>query len=144
MDRSVTARLWWPGQASARQRARGHGGARPSMSGRARPAVPARVSGCGGSGLGAELLEQRSTDLEEVADDEHVGELRDGCIRVAVDRDDRGRGLHPDLVLDRARDAHRQVELWLRNLARLADLRGVRDPARIDRGAGRPYRATEP
>src|SRR5206468_6861349 len=47
------------------------------------------------------------------------------------------------LVLDRAGNAEREVELGLDDLARLADLLGVRDPARIDRRTGRAHRATE-
>ena len=41
-------------------------------------------------------------------------------------------------MLDRAADPERQVELGLDDLARLADLLAVRDPARVDR---RPCRA---
>src|SRR5579862_4449639 len=87
---------------------------------------------------GLELRDEGSTDLEQVADDEHVGELGDRRVGVAVDRDDRLRRLHPDLVLDRAGDAHRQVEARLHDLARLADLLGVRDPAGVDRGSRGP------
>ena len=82
-------------------------------------------------------------DLEQVADDDQVGELGDRRVRVAVDRDDRLGGLHPDLVLDRAADPEREVERRLHDLAGLADLLGVRDPARVDRGPGRPDRAAE-
>ena len=46
--------------------------------------------------------------------------------------------LHPDLVLDRAGDPEGEVERGLHDLAGLADLLGVRDPARVD---GRPRRA---
>ena len=52
-------------------------------------------------------------------------------------------GLHPDLVLDRAGDAEREVELRLDDLAGLADLLGVRDPARVDGRARRADRAAE-
>ena len=45
--------------------------------------------------------------------------------------------LHPDLVLDRAADPEREVELGLDDLAGLADLLAVRDPAR-----NRPRRAS--
>ena len=45
-----------------------------------------------------------------------------GAVRVAVDRDDRRRRLHAHLVLDRAADAEREVELGLDDLAGLADL----------------------
>src|SRR5262245_16139928 len=56
-----------------------------------------------------QLGHEGSTDLEQVADDEHVGELRDWRVGVAVDCDDRLGGLHADLVLDRAGDAEREV-----------------------------------
>ena len=82
-------------------------------------------------------------DFEQVADDEQVGELGDRCVRVAVDGHDRARRPHPDLVLDGAADAEREVELGLDDLAGLPDLLAVRDPAGIDRRAGRPDRATE-
>src|SRR3954468_4611551 len=74
-------------------------------------------------------------DLVEVADDPEIGELEDRGVAVLVDRDDVLRGLHADLVLDRARDARGQVELRRDGLARLADLAGVRVPARVDHGA---------
>ena len=44
--------------------------------------------------------------------------------------------LHADLVLDRARDAGRQVELRRDGLAGLADLARVREPAGVDDRAG--------
>ena len=49
----------------------------------------------------------------------------------------------PDLVLDRAGDAERDVELRRDRLARLADLRRVRVPAGIDDRARRRDRAAE-
>ena len=60
-----------------------------------------------------------------------------GAFDVLVDRDDVLRGLHADLVLDRARDARREVQLRRDGLARLADLRRVRVPAGVDDRAGR-------
>src|SRR5215218_7968530 len=75
-------------------------------------------------------------DLVEVADDAEVGELEDRGVRVLVDRDDVLRGLHADLVLDRARDAGRQIQLRRDRLAGLADLGGVRVPAGVDHRAG--------
>src|SRR3954463_11705062 len=74
--------------------------------------------------------------LVEVAHDAEVGELEDRGVRVLVDRHDVLRGLHADLVLDRARDAGRQVQLRRDGLARLADLRGVGEPAGVDHRAG--------
>src|SRR4029079_18017105 len=68
-------------------------------------------------------------------------ELGDRRVRIPVDGDDRLGGLHPDLVLDRAADAERKVQLWFHDLAGLADLLRVGDPAGVD---GRPGRADGP
>ena len=59
-------------------------------------------------------------DLVQVADDAEVGEVEDRRVRVLVDRDDHARALHADLVLDRAGDAERDVELRRDGLARSA------------------------
>ena len=91
----------------------------------------------------AELGEERGRDLEQVADDDEVGELGDRGVRVAVDGDDRLGRLHPDLVLDRAADPEGEVELGLDDLAGLADLLGVRDPAGVDGRPRRPDGAAE-
>src|SRR3954453_885474 len=88
-------------------------------------------------------LGQLGDDLVEIADDPEVGELEDRGVAVLVDRVDVLRGLHADLVLDRARDARREVELRRDRLARLADLRGVRVPAGIDHGTGGRDRPAE-
>ena len=55
-----------------------------------------------------------------------------GRVRVLVDRHDRARPLHPDLVLDRSGDAECDVELRRDRLAGLPDLGRVRVPARVD------------
>src|SRR5918992_306292 len=60
-----------------------------------------------------------------------------------VDRDDVLGALHADLVLDRARDPRREVELRRDRLAGLADLRRVRVPAGIDDRTGRRDGAPE-
>src|SRR3954469_21259815 len=52
--------------------------------------------------LGLHGLGQLRQDLVEIADDAEVGELEDRRVLVLVDRDDVLRGLHADLVLDRA------------------------------------------
>src|SRR5689334_15909103 len=88
-------------------------------------------------------LRELRDDLVEVADDAEVGELEDRGVRVLVDRHDVLRGLHADLVLDRARDPGREVELRRDGLARLADLRRVRVPAGVDDRAGRRDGAAE-
>src|SRR6266508_5928982 len=88
-------------------------------------------------------LGQLRDDLVDVADDAEIGVLEDRSVRVLVDRDDHARGLHTDLVLDRARDATRDVELRRDGLARLADLCRVRVPARVDDRAGGRDRTAE-
>src|SRR4051794_1728585 len=82
-------------------------------------------------------------DLVEVADDAEVRELEDRGVAVLVDGHDVLRRLHPDLVLDRAGDPGREVELRRDGLARLADLRGVRIPAGVDDRARGSDRAAE-
>src|SRR5205823_1682790 len=91
----------------------------------------------------ADELRQLRHDLVQVADDAEVGELEDGRVRVLVDGDDRLRALHADLVLDRAGDADRDVELRRDVLAGLADLRRVRVPAGVDDRARGADRAAE-
>src|SRR3954452_24949522 len=86
---------------------------------------------------GLHRLGELGEDLVEVADDPEVGELEDRGVRVLVDRHDVLRGLHADLVLDRAGDARREVQLRRDGLARLADLRRVRVRAGVDDRAGR-------
>ena len=79
----------------------------------------------------------------QVADDAEVRELEDRRVRVLVDRDDRLRALHADLVLDRAGDAAGDVERRRDRLAGLPDLGRVRIPAGVDDRAGRGDRAAE-
>src|SRR4051794_7756662 len=92
---------------------------------------------------GAKLGDHRRDDLEQVADDDDVGELGNRRIGVAVHRDDRIRRLHPDLVLDRTRNAKREIQLRLHDLAGLPDLLAVRNPAGVDGGPCRTDDATE-
>src|SRR6187455_1277115 len=73
-------------------------------------------------------LGQLRRDLCQVADHAEVREVEDRSVRVLVDRDDRAGPLHPDLVLDGAGDAERDVELRRDGLARLANLGRVRVP----------------
>src|SRR4051794_29797712 len=87
--------------------------------------------------LGLHGLGQLGDDLVQVAHDAEVGELEDRGVRVLVDRDDVLGALHADLVLDRARDAGREVQLRRHRLAGLADLARVREPAGVDHGPRR-------
>ena len=116
------------------------------------PTNSAAESTGGGNSLGATLYEpllrlhglgQLRHDLVQVADDAEVGELEDRGVRVLVDGHDVLGALHADLVLDRAGDARREVELRRHGLARLADLGGVGVPARVDHRAGRRDGAAE-
>src|SRR4051794_19659000 len=88
-------------------------------------------------------LGQLRDDLVHVADDAEVAEFEDRRVRVLVDRDDHVRALHADLVLDRAADAERDVQLRRDDLAGLADLRAVGVPAGVDDRARRADRAAE-
>src|SRR3954454_23282806 len=89
-----------------------------------------------------ELRELRD-DLVQVADDAEIGELEDRGVAVLVDRDDRPRALHADLVLDRAGDSDGDVELRRHALPRLADLCRVRVPAGVDDGTRRRNRTAK-
>src|SRR5687767_16016180 len=88
-----------------------------------------------------DFVRQGRDDLEQVADDEQVGEFADRGVRIAVDGDDVLGRLHADAMLDGPADSGSDVERWLDDLAGLADLELVRDPARVggrSRGADRP------
>src|SRR5439155_25435298 len=88
-------------------------------------------------------LGQLRDDLMQVADDAEIREFEDGRVGILVDRDDHTRALHAHLVLDRARDATRDVELRSDGPSRLADLRRIGIPARIDDRARRTHGAAE-
>src|SRR4051812_8949864 len=111
-----------------------------SLGATTRPLLPAIGSA---ALLGLHGLGELGDDLVEVAHDAEVGELEDRGVGVLVDRHDVLRGLHADLVLDRAGDPGREVQLRRDGLARLADLGGVRIPAGVDDRAGRRDRAAE-
>src|SRR5258706_11841017 len=70
----------------------------------------------------SERLGERGHDLEQIAHQAVVGDLEDGRIGVLVDGDDAAGRRHPRQMLDRARDAHRDVQLRRHRLARLPDL----------------------
>jgi hypothetical protein len=78
-----------------------------------------------------------------VADDGEVGVFEDRRVGILVDGDDGARALHPDLVLDRARDPARDIELRRDRLPGLADLGGVRIPACVYDRTGRSNGAAE-
>src|SRR3569623_1824822 len=90
----------------------------------------------------SKLLGQFRHDLEQIADQADVRDLEDRCVLVLIDGDDRLGILHSGEVLDRARNADRDIDVRCDDLAGLADLVVVRRIARIDRCArstdGRP------
>ena len=83
---------------------------------------------------------KRGNDLEEIADDSERRDLEDRRVRIAVDRHDVVRTLHPDVVLHRATDADGDVEARRDRPSRLADLLVVRSPSGIDDGPRCPNR----
>src|SRR5919109_602878 len=82
-----------------------------------------------------EFFDDGRNHLEEVAHDAVVGDLEDRRFLVLVDRDDDAAVLHAGEVLDRARDAYRDVEIGRDDLAGLPHLPVVRHEARVDGGA---------
>src|SRR5690606_1250967 len=86
---------------------------------------------------------ERGDGVEEVGDEEVVGDLSDRRFLVLVDRDDRLRALHASEVLDGARDADRDVELRRDDLAGLTDLQISADVARVAGGARRTHRGAQ-
>src|SRR3954447_16850403 len=105
-------------------------------------AIPVAMAGSAAL-LRLDRVGELGDDLVQISDHTEVGELEDRRVLVLVDRDDVLRGLHTDLVLDRARDAEREVELRCDRLTGLADLRGVGVPARVDDRARRGHGAAE-
>ena len=97
--------------------------------------APGDLRNCGSS----DLFGEPGHDLEEVAHDAVVGHLEDRCVLVAVDRDDGARRAHAGQVLDRARDADRDVKLRAHRLAGLAHLLAVVAPAGVDHRAARTH-----
>src|SRR5690606_7954105 len=94
-------------------------------------------SGWGDKALPAfESLDQLRDHLSGVTDDAEVRHREDRGVRILVDRDDRPRVLHADQVLHGPGDPDGDVDVGLDGLARLADLLGVGDPARVDDGPG--------
>ena len=79
-------------------------------------------------------LGQRGQNLQRIADDAVVGKVEDRRVGVGIDRNDHVRGLHADAVLDRARDAGRNVELGSHRLAGLANLTVSTHPASLHAG----------
>src|SRR5207253_11451207 len=70
----------------------------------------------------SELFGQLRHDLEQIADQADVRDLEDRRLLVLVDGDDRLGILHPGKMLDRARNADRDIDFGRDNLAGLPDL----------------------
>ena len=87
--------------------------------------------------ISADLTDQRRDDLEQVAHDAIVGNLKNWCIRILVDSDDRIRAGHARKVLDCTGNTASDIDLGRDRFARLSDLMCVRDPSGIYRRAGR-------
>ena len=90
-----------------------------------------------------QLLVEFGQDLEQIADQTVIGDLEDRRLVILVDRDDDLRILHPGEVLDRARDADRDIQFRRDDLPGLPDLIVVRHKPGIDRGARRADRRPE-
>src|SRR6185295_4636512 len=91
----------------------------------------------------AQRLGQLGKRLVEIGDQAIVGDLEDRRLLVLVDRHDHLGILHAGEMLDRARDADRDVELRRHHLAGLPDLPVVRRVAGVDCGARGADRGTE-
>src|ERR687893_576856 len=87
----------------------------------------------------AEFAVEFRQDGEQVADEAVIRDLEDRGLLVLVDRHDDLGILHPRQVLDRPRDAHRDVEVRRHHLAGLADLPVVRRIAGVHRRAARAH-----
>src|ERR671922_648200 len=78
-----------------------------------------------------ELVRERGDDLEEVGHDPVIGDLEDRRVGILVDGDDHLRRPHAGQMLDGARDAEAEIELWRDRPTGLADLEPVRPPASV-------------
>src|SRR5947209_520600 len=97
-----------------------------------------RPGRCSKSSLLSELgqrLGQLGHRLVEVGDQAVIRHLEDRRVLVLVDRDDHLGILHAGQMLDRARNADRDIKLRRHHLAGLADLPVVRRISGIHRGA---------
>src|SRR5687767_9984646 len=74
----------------------------------------------------SKFLGQLRHQLEQISDQADVRDLEDRRFLVLVDGDDDLRILHPGEVLDRARNADRDIDFGSDDLAGLADLIVVR------------------
>src|SRR5690349_12344211 len=86
-----------------------------------------------------DLFRELWHDFEEVSHDPVVRHLEDRRVLVLVDRDDDLGRAHAGEMLNRAGDAHRDVERRAYRLAGLSHLVRMWTPSRVDHGARRPH-----
>ena len=110
---------------------------------------PGQISGCSGRQIQIfsfyililflqdflELTGQRRQNFKEVANYAVGGIFEDRRFRVLVDGDNNIRGRHAGQMLDLAADAAGKINFRTHGLAGLADLVGIRNPTRVNRGA---------
>ena len=95
-------------------------------------------------GLGSlDSLDQHGSDLEQVAADAVVSDLKDGSGVILVDGDDALGILHTSLVLDSTGDTQSNVHLGVNGLAGLTNLMVGRQPAGVDGGTGAANNAAQ-
>src|SRR6266566_2336462 len=80
-------------------------------------------------------------ELEDIGHDAVVGDLEDIGVWILVHRDDDLARGHAREMLDRARDAESDVEVWRDSLPGLPDLLLVRPPSGVRDGTGRSHGA---
>src|SRR5581483_8513080 len=80
----------------------------------------------------AQPSSQSRHDLEHIAHDAEIRGFEDRRFRIAVDRDDDVRLLHPNEMLDRAGNAACDVDAWAYGLSGLADLVLIGNPSGHD------------
>ena len=84
----------------------------------------------------AKRLSQRRQELGRVGDDPNMGKVKNGRVRVCVDRHNQVRPLNTNTVLNRPRDSRSDVKPRPNRLAGLPDLPVSRDPALLRDWAG--------
>ena len=81
-----------------------------------------------------DLLGQRRKELQQICDDAHARDLKDGCLRVLVDSDNERIALEAAQVLERSTDAEGEIDFGIDGLARRSHLAGLFQPFGVDDG----------
>src|SRR5205823_13983166 len=84
-----------------------------------------------------DFLSEHGHSFKEVTDDSVIRDVEDGSFRVFVNRHDSLRVLHADQMLNRTRDADRNLELRRHGLTRRSNLSIDWQPLRIANGTRR-------